>query len=90
MSKKLQVRYRVCTATKKFPKSNIPRIFGTFEDGSNLLMNAIQFKRPLAVVRQLLKTGLYKLDARANAYLWKAPTPFEIRNYKMPLTVISA
>lgn len=49
LSKKLQVRYRVCTATKKFPKSNIPRIFGTFEDGSNLLMNAIQFKRPLAV-----------------------------------------
>lgn len=90
LSKKLQVRYRVCTATKKFPKSNIPRIFGTFEDGSNLLMNAIQFKRPLAVVRQLLKTGLYKLDARANAYLWKAPTPFEIRNCKMPLTVISA
>ncbi|MBS6472851.1 MAG: hypothetical protein KH347_01210 [Acetobacter sp.] len=53
-------------------------------------MNAIQFKRPLAVVHQLLKTGLYKLDARANAYLWKAPTPFEIRNCKMPLTVISA
>ena len=37
LSKKLQVRYRVCTATKKFPKSNMPRIFGTFEDGSNLL-----------------------------------------------------
>lgn len=64
LSRDLQQRYRVCTATKKFPKNRIPRIFGTFEDGSNLLMNAIQFNRPLAVVRQLLKTGLYKLDAR--------------------------